>query len=221
MKTALIAGSTGLIGRQLLNLLLKSQDYQKVIALTRRDLPAHPKLSQVIVDAGGLAGKADLLKADDVFCCLGTTMAKAGSREKFREIDFDYPLELARISHALGARQYLLVSALGANKDSKLYYNKVKGEVEDAISAVGFDTFHVFRPSLLLGARSEKRSGEDAAKVVYKIFGFLIPKKFQAIDSSQVAAAMLHFASGHKNGKFLHESDELLGFPVSDSRTAS
>mgnify|MGYP006313076297 FL=1 len=153
MKTAIIAGSTGLIGSQLLQLLLESPIYEKIIALTRKDLPHHPKLVQVLAEAGNISEKFEWLKADDVYCCLGTTMAKAGSKEKFREIDYDYPLELARITHSLGARQYLLVSALGADKDSSLYYNKVKGEVEEAISAVGFETLHIFRPSLLLGPR--------------------------------------------------------------------
>ncbi len=220
MKTAIIAGSTGLIGSQLLQLLLESPIYEKVIALTRKDLPHHPKLVQVLAEAGNISEKFEWLKADDVYCCLGTTMAKAGSKEKFREIDYDYPLELARITHSLGARQYLLVSALGADKDSSLYYNKVKGEVEEAISAVGFETLHIFRPSLLLGPRAEKRSGEDAAKFFYKVFGFLIPKKYQAIDSCQVAAAMLHFAAAYKSGKFIHESVELLGFQVPDFKTA-
>lgn len=218
MRTAVIAGSTGLIGSELLQLLLDSPVYGKVIALTRKALPEHPKLVQVLADAGNISEKFEWLTADDVFCCLGTTMAKAGSREKFYEIDYDYPLELARITHSLGARQYLLVSALGANKDSSLYYNKVKGEVEQAISAVGFETLHIFRPSLLLGDRAEKRPGEDAAKIFYKVFGFLIPKKYQAIDSSKVAAAMLHFAASHKSGKFIHESVELLGLQVPDSR---
>jgi len=221
MKTALIAGSTGLIGSQLLQLLLESARYEKVIAITRKSLGDHPKLIQVIVEARDIAGRAEQLRADDIFCCLGTTMEKAGSREKFRAIDYDYPLQLAGITHSLGAKQYLLVSSLGANNDSSLYYNRVKGEVEEAISAVGFDSLHIFRPSLLLGARSEKRSGEDAAKLIYKFFGFLIPKKYHAIESSQVAAAMLHFASDNKNGKFLHESDELLAFPKSDSGRTS
>jgi uncharacterized protein YbjT (DUF2867 family) len=217
MRTALLAGSTGLIGRQLLQMLLESVVYSKVIALTRQDLPSHPKLVQVRVQVGSIVENASSLRADDVFCCLGTTMAKAGSKEKFYEIDFEYPVELARITHSLGATRYLLVSALGANKNSSIYYNRVKGETEEAISAIGFDSVHIFRPSLLLGARTEKRSGEDAAKFFYKVFGFLIPKKYQAIESSQVAAAMLHFAVAFKNGKFIHESVEMLGFPIPDT----
>ena len=212
MRTALIAGSTGLIGKQLLQLLLESEEYKKVIALTRQDLPSHPKLTQLKIELGTVSEKGDLLKADDVFCCLGTTMAKAGSKEKFRQVDFYYPLLLAKTAKGTGAKKYLLVSALGADKNSRIFYNEVKGELEEAVSTAGFDAVHIFRPSLLLGPREEKRSGEDAAKIFYKIFGFLIPAKYQAIESIKVARAMLHFASQDKRGNFIHDSRELQQF---------
>lgn len=212
MKTALVAGGTGLIGNQLLQLLLESPQYSKVIALTRRDLPGHSKLVQIKIEFGNITEKAESLKTDDVFCCLGTTMAKAGSKEKFRQVDFYYPLLLAKITHSAGAKQYMLVSALGANKASSIYYNEVKGEIEETVSTVEFETVHIFRPSLLLGSRTEKRSGEDAAKFFYKVFGFLIPGKYKAIESVKVARAMLHFASQNKKGNFIHESKELQRF---------
>jgi len=212
MKTALIAGSTGLIGQQLLRLLIESPLYEKVIAITRQDLAAHPKLIQVKMEFGNITEKSGMLKADDVFCCLGTTMAKAGSKEKFRQVDFYYPYLLAKTTHAAGASQYLLVSSLGANKSSTIFYNEVKGEVEEAVSSVGFDAVHIFRPSLLLGPRTEKRSGEDAAKLFYRIFGFFIPGKYKAISSLKVANAMLDFATQDKKGTFIHESDELQRF---------
>jgi uncharacterized protein YbjT (DUF2867 family) len=209
MKTALIAGSTGLIGNQLLQLLLSSDRYGKVIAVTRNDLPRHPKLVVVKVEFEKLDQWADSLVADDVFCCLGTTMAKARSKEKFYQVDFFYPLLIAKIAQSHGAKQYMLVSALGADKDSSIYYNRVKGEVEEAIKQLNYKATHIFRPSLLLGARDEKRSGEDAAKTFYKIFGFLIPKKYQAIESLKVAKAMLALASQDREGIFVHESKEL------------
>lgn len=209
MKIALIAGSTGLIGTHLLQLLLNSDRYSKVVALTRQDLPTHPKLNQVKVDFSKLGDTADELKADDVFCCLGTTMAKAGSRENFRQVDFYFPLLLAKTSLQRGATQFMLVSALGADKNSSIYYNQVKGEIEEAISQSGFSTVHIFRPSLLLGARNEKRAGEDAAKFFYKYFGFLIPKKYKGIDAAQVAKAMMHFALQNQKGIVVHESQEL------------
>jgi uncharacterized protein YbjT (DUF2867 family) len=212
MKTALIAGSTGLIGRQLLQLLLESNRYSKVIAITRHDLPVHPRLVQIKTDFDSIGNKSTGLKADDVFCCLGTTMAKAGSKEKFYQVDFYYPLLLAKISKAEGAKQYLLVSALGADKKAVVYYNQVKGEIEEAVRGVEFETLHVFRPSLLLGPRQEKRVGEDVAKFVYSFFGFLIPARYKAIQSIKVARAMLALASQEQKGFFLHESAELQKF---------
>ncbi|AYB30121.1 NAD-dependent epimerase/dehydratase family protein [Chryseolinea soli] len=212
MKTALIAGSTGLIGSQLLSLLLKNPEYVKVIALTRVDLAPHPKLTQIKVEFGSLGENSSALKADDVYCCLGTTMAKAGSKENFYQVDFYYPFLLAKTSRSVGAKKFMLVSALGANKSSSIYYNQVKGEIEEAISSVAFDAVHIFRPSLLLGPRTEKRSAEDAAKFFYKALGFLIPKKYKAIQSAKVARAMQHFAAEDKKGIFIHESADLQRF---------
>jgi len=209
MKTALIAGGTELIGNQLLQLLLESDRYDKVIAVTRKELPIHKKLICIQIDPKNF-GKVDTtLPIDDVFCCLGTTMAKARSKEKFYQVDFTFPVALAKNGLTQGANQYLLVSALGASKNASIYYNKVKGEVEEAIAAIGYKALHVFRPSLLLGPRTEKRSGEDAAKFFYKVFGFLIPAKYKAIESMKVAKAMLHIASQDKQGNFVYESKDL------------
>jgi len=213
MKTALIAGATGLIGGQLLTLLLENPAYSRVVALTRTDLPiVHPKLTQIKIDFARLGENSTALKADDVFCCLGTTMAKAGSKENFYQVDFYYPFLLAKTTQSVGAKKFMLISALGANKASNVYYNQVKGEIEEAISSVPFEAIHIFRPSLLLGPRTEKRSAEDAAKVFYKVFGFLIPKKYKAIASIKVARAMQHFASEDKKGIFIHESGALQSF---------
>jgi len=208
-RVALIAGSTGLIGSQLLELLLEDNFYSKVIALSRKPLSmSHTKLEIVLVEASELKTHRDL-KADDVFCCLGTTIKQAKTKEAFRKVDYDYTVELAQLLKNNGASHFLLVSALGADKTSGIFYNKVKGEVEDAISTLGFNAFHIFRPSLLIGLRKESRAGEDAAKVFYKLFGFLIPKKYKGIESIKVARAMLSFAKENKQGKFIHESMEL------------
>jgi len=208
-RTALIAGSTGLIGNQLLALLLESSDYDKVIALSRKPLNLnHPKLENVILTVDRLDHLATL-KADDIFCCLGTTIKQAKSKEAFRKVDFDYPVALAKMLKQNGAQQFLLVSALGANKSSGIFYNRVKGEVEEAISKLGYSCFHIFRPSLLVGDRKEERTGEEAAKVFYRFFGFLIPKKYKGIESIKVARAMLQQAQNKSDGQFIHESDSL------------
>ncbi len=210
MKTALVAGATGLIGNQLLQLLLNHDHYNEVKAISRKPLSInHPKLRNIVLNAGELSLHADQLKADDVFCCLGTTIRKAGSKEAFRKIDYNYPLELATILKNSGAQQYLLITALGSDKRSAVFYNQVKGEVEEAIAALNFPSYHIFRPSLLLGPRSENRSGEEAAKVFFKYFGFLVPLKYKGIESIKVARAMLHFAKQNQHGKFIHESKEL------------
>src|SRR5882672_10827145 len=209
-KTALLAGSTGLIGSQVLDLLLHDSRYASVIAISRKPLSiTNPKLTNLVCELSDLSDYRDRLNADDIFCCLGTTIKKAKSKEAFRAVDLDAPLLLARISKELGAGEFLLVSSLGANKNSGIFYNKVKGEVEHAIQQVGFNSFHIFRPSLLLGHREEERAGEDAAKFFYKVFGFLVPAKYQAIVSIKVARAMVRFAQLDQGGNFIHESGEL------------
>lgn len=211
-RIALIAGATGLIGSQLLQLLLEDHTYSKVIALSRKPLLiSDAKLENVVIAANELKSINELY-AHDVFCCLGTTIKQAKTREAFRNIDFNYPLEIAELLKKNGANQFLLISALGADKNARIFYNQVKGETEDAISQVGFPCFHILRPSLLLGSRQETRAGEDAAKVVYKIFGFLIPLKYKGIQSIKVARAMVSFAKENRKGKFIHESGDLQSF---------
>ena len=145
MKTALIAGYTGLIGSQLLSSLLKSNYYDKVIAVGRRNLDIqHPKLIQQKIDFNNV--QLDQQKIDDVFCCLGTTIKKAGSKEKFRLVDFHYPVSLASYCLNLGARQFLLVSSMGADAKSGIFYNQVKGEVENAVSKLGYRRLDIVSP---------------------------------------------------------------------------
>lgn len=210
MKTALVAGSTGLIGNQLIDLLLGDNYYDVVKAISRTPLEKkHARLENIVLDFDRLAEYAGQLTADDVFCCLGTTIKKVKTKEKFRQVDFVYPVELAKLSKANGAKQYLLVSALGADTKSSIFYNQVKGEVEEAIGDVGFASYHIFRPSLLMGDRQENRSGEDAAKLFFKYLGFLVPNKYKGIDSIKVARAMQAFAKQLAPGRHVHESAEL------------
>lgn len=213
MKTVLVAGATGLIGNQLLHLLLADDTYSVVKAITRNPVNIdHPKLENIVIHFDRLTQYHETLRADDVFCCLGTTIKKVKTKEKFRKVDFEYPLELARITKANGASQFLLISALGADKKSGIFYNQVKGEVEEAIAQVGFRSYHIFRPSLLLGDRQEHRSGEDAAKFVFKYLGFIVPDKYKGIDSIKVARAMLAKAQQQQAGNFRHESKALQEF---------
>jgi uncharacterized protein YbjT (DUF2867 family) len=209
-KIALIVGTTGLIGSQLLDLLLADADYEKVIAISRKPLAkAHSKLDNIVCELADFSTSLQGVIADDVFCCLGTTMRKAKTKEAFRAVDYDAPLALAKAMKENGAKKYILISALGSKKSSSIFYNQVKGQVEEAIDQIGFESYHILQPSLLTGPRKEQRAGEEAAQVFYKIFGFLIPKKYASIESIKVARAMMAYAKEEKKGKFIHLSQEL------------
>jgi uncharacterized protein YbjT (DUF2867 family) len=209
-KTALLAGASGLIGSQLLPLLLASDRYSKVIVLARKETgTVHPKIESHVIDFDNLQNLGEALKCDDVYCCLGTTMKQAGSKEAFRKVDFDYPLALAHATRKLGAKQYSIVTAMGANRDSSIFYNQVKGEVEDAISAIDFESIHIYRPSLLLGPRRNTRVGEIVGGVLGKLFMVITPKRYRPIKSLKVARAMLSYASREEEGIYFHPSDTL------------
>ena len=213
MKVALVAGSTGLIGSQLLELILSDGYYDKVIAPTRKALVnRHPKLINPVISFDKLSEHSSELRANDVFCCLGTTIKKARSKEAFRKVDLEYPSALAKMAKENNAGNFLLVSALGADKESSIFYNKVKGETEEVVTAAGIRSVHIFRPSLLIGPRKEHRSGEDAAKFVYKYLDFLVPEKYKGIESVKVARAMIAFAKKEQPGTFIHESRDLQVF---------
>lgn len=211
MKTALIVGSTGLIGNILLQKLINSDVYEKVISIVRKPSGiTHSKLEERIIDFEQL-DKLDL-KADDVFCCLGTTMKKAGSKGAFYKVDYEYPVMVAKLAKRNGAKQYALITAIGADKKSMFYYNRVKGDVEKSIEEIGFDTFLIYRPSMLLGDRKESRLGESIGQVVMTTLDFLIPKKYKAIQGEKVANAMLQTTQQNLKGLQIFESDKLQDF---------
>lgn len=213
MKTAIIAGANGLIGNQLLEKLLESNQYDKVIALVRKEIPLDSlKLIQLIVDFDNLQLVQENLKADDVFCCLGTTIKKAGSQVEFRKVDYEYCLNLANETHKKGSTNFYLVSALGANAKSKVFYNKVKGELEEAINKIGFKSFYAFRPSLLLGNRTEFRLGEKIMQMILKPISKLMigsMKKYAAIESKIVAKAMYNAAQQNRKSYHIIENDSI------------
>lgn len=211
---ALIAGATGLVGSHLLRMLIDDPDYKQVWVLTRSSVnTGHKKIREIIADFQHLADSLTEVDADHVFCCLGTTMKKAGSRQAFRKVDLEYPREIAQIMFSKKTEKFLLVSAIGANKNSFFFYNRVKGEVEDAISRLGFPGLFIFRPSLLLGDRKEERIGEDMAKKIYHYIDwtFFGPfKKYKGIPAETVAASMLKMAKSDLVGTVLLESDQIM-----------
>ena len=162
-RTVLLLGATGLVGGYLLDGLLNAEFCGWVVTLTRsaiKNTGAAAKLDSRLVDFERPEKWRDQVAADLVFCAMGTTMKKAGSREAFRRVDFDYPLTVAQAARNQGCRHFLLVSAMGANPGARLFYNRVKGELEAAILTLEFDSVSIFRPSLLLGNRPEFRLGE-------------------------------------------------------------
>ncbi len=200
LTSALVVGATGLVGRECVRQLLAADDVERVVTLTRRELPpemrALPgagKLDAHVVDFDDLARGAPPSMTPTIFCALGTTIRQAGSQERFRHVDFDYPLAVARLGLAGGARHFLLVSALGASAASRVFYSRVKGEMEAAVRASGVPKVYVFRPSLLAGPRREFRLGERAGLALASLLGPLLGN-YRPVRADAVAAAMLKAA---------------------------
>lgn len=213
-KTALIAGATGLVGGHCLVRLLRAPEYGRVVALTRRPLATtDPKLEQRVVEFDQLGREGfDFPQVDDVFCCLGTTIKVAGSQAAFRQVDFVYVVSLASLALGRGAQQFLLVSSLGANPKSPIFYSRVKGETEAAVSALTFEGRQIFRPSILVGERREQRPGERAGIAVMRgvSFAMLGPlRKYRPIAAATVANAMVRVAVQAPSGVNVYESDVL------------
>ena len=202
----LLAGATGLVGGLCLQRLLEDPAFTRVVVLVRRPLGQNlPKLEQHVVDFARLDEARDVFNVDTVICALGTTIKQAGSQERFREVDHDYPLALARLGLQHGARHFLLVSALGANPQSGVFYNRVKGEVEMQLHALGYPQVTIVRPSLLLGERREFRFGEEMGKRL----AFIVPGKYKPVQADDVAKVLVQTARQNAPGVEVIESDEI------------
>ncbi|MGB2742565.1 MAG: hypothetical protein WBC60_18630 [Cognaticolwellia sp.] len=230
-KVALIVGASGLIGQQLLVKLLASATYSKVIALVRSPLTIeNPKLEQWQVSFEQLetelasrqyvdnsmknkAGNNNFpTKIDDIFCTLGSTIKKAGSKAAFTEIDYHYPLIIAKYFYNLDASLFAIVTAMSANESSLLFYNQTKGKVESSLSVIGYQHLGIFRPSMLSGERAEYRLGEHIGTIVMNTFAFMIPKKYRVIQAKKVACAMLAYAENPEIGIRIIQSDQLQNY---------
>jgi uncharacterized protein YbjT (DUF2867 family) len=209
-KTALLFGATGLVGGHALEFLLLHPAYDKVIAFVRKPLQqSHEKLVQQVIDFDKPDTWGHLVKGDDLFCCLGTTMAKAGSKAAFFKVDFTYPMQAAHFALQNKVHQYLLVSSVGADTESLFFYSKVKGQLEEALQKLDFWSIHIFRPSLLLGERNENRFGEEVAgkigKLIDRFTGGLLTK-YKPIEADVVAKAMVAAAQGLEPGTHVYPS---------------
>lgn len=224
-KIAIISGTSGLIGMQLLHQLIKGDQYDYIISVARRKLALkHEKLVQISGDLAGLKNWVieDKLREEDIggiyfplvaainervveihsFCSLGTTIKAAGSKEKFYQVDHDLVISFANWVKKLGATKLIYVSSLGADPMSNVFYSKVKGETEEDLKVFSFDYLGIIQPSILLGTRSEFRFGEEVAKILMKpLVWFKLLKKYRPIRDYQVAKAMIHHANEPKQVK--------------------
>jgi uncharacterized protein YbjT (DUF2867 family) len=210
-KSALILGFTGLIGSKLTGEILENSEYDRVCTLVRSATSLkHPKLNEVVTDFSGLSEYTEEFQVDEVFICLGTTRKQAGSKESFKMVDHDYVVEGARLAKAQGVQRIAVVSAIGADSESRFFYNRIKGQMEEAVSSIGIPSTYFFRPSLLLGDRKEFRPGEKMGEWLGKavqpiLIGKL--KKYRSIEGEKVAKAMVAFMKNSKKGVHLVESD--------------
>ncbi|MGC5324312.1 oxidoreductase [Brevibacillus sp. SYSU BS000544] len=214
LKSALLFGASGLVGSHLLQYLLRDERYYRIDIVVRTPLPLnHPKLQQHVIDFHQLEQHRELFAVDHVFCCLGTTIKKAKSREAFIQVDKTYPLEIAYLAKASGVQQFHVITAMGSNSTSSLFYNRVKGELENELRKIDFPSLLIYRPSLLLGDRHEFRLGEKIGSIIFKAASFVMIgplAKYKAIEANIVAKGMLHTAHREKpTGVVILESEEI------------
>jgi len=210
--TATLVGATGLIGGYLLEELLNDPYFDTIRILIRRPIDiTHAKLEKKIVDFNDSDSVlVALSNSDVVFCAIGSTMKKVkGDKEAYRKIDFDIPVKLARFCKMTGCEKFILVSSAGANSKSRNFYQRLKGETDEAVKSVGLKNIHIMRPSLLLGERKEFRLGENIGKAIMTGLSFLIPDKYKAIQGKDVARVMLGLAKKKEEGIFVHENSEI------------
>ena len=207
-RIALVAGATGLIGSRLLPQLLADARYAQVKVLTRRPLPLqHAKLQVLQTDYNDLGALGAALAADDVYCCLGTTLKTAGSREAFERVDYHMVVDLAQAAHAAGAQRFLVISSVGTSARALAFYSRVKARMEQAVSQISFAATHILRPSLLLGARQEHRAGEAVAQKAAPLLRALLHgplARYRPVEATAVARTMIELAFSERVSVHIH-----------------
>ncbi len=207
-RSVLLLGATGLVGRECLRLLVENDTFARVVVLTRRPLGsdlASPKVEAHVVDFDHLTAAAAFFGVDQIICALGTTIGQAGSRDRFRTVDLVYPLTAAHLGIERKVSHFLLVSALGADSGSLIFYNRIKGQLEDAVSSLSYRSLTIARPSILVGKRDHPRTGERIAAGL----GFVFPPCLRPIKASDVARALVHQAILDEPGRRVLMSNEL------------
>lgn len=210
---AIIAGASGLIGSNLLTILLQKQQYSEVIVLVRKALPiTHPKLEQLIINFDELDKYAPVINGHVLFSCLGTTRAQTPDNHEYRKIDHDYPVKLAQLANSGGIKHFHLISAIGADRSSSNSYLKLKGEVEHDIEMVGIPILHIYRPAMLNGERNTSRPTEKLFNFIFDIVNPLLIgglKKYRSIKAPVLAWAMYKKSLDDAEGTFIHTTDKI------------
>lgn len=212
-KRAVIFGASGLVGRELLTILTNDAEISEIIVVVRKKIDEQsPKVKQIcLTDFSGLDNFKDSLHADMFFCCIGTTIKKAGSEEEFRRVDFQIPVAVAQMAEALSIPSLVVISSVGADAASANFYLRTKGEMEKTVAGVYHGNLKFVRPSLLMGDRKEFRFGEKTAVVFMKVFGWIFVgplRRYKGVNASDVALCMRQIASDNSDKK-VYESDEL------------
>ena len=211
MRTAIVAGATGLIGRELVRKLIASDEYRVIYLISRRESGLrHPKIKEVLTGFDLISQLNIAETIDDAFCTLGTTMKQAGSREQFKKVDYQYVLAFADFPKRLGVSKFLVISSMGADPKSGVFYNMVKGMTEEALKEMRFKNLVILRPSLLLGKRSESRFSEKIFGFIMKALNFLISDNYKAIPGEKVAAFMVKMARTSFDSVSIIKSGEIL-----------
>jgi len=212
-KSAVVFGATGLVGKELINALLENNDFESITAVVRNQLVlTNPKLKQIkLPDFSKLMDLRDKLKAGVFFCCVGTTIKTAGSKEEFARVDLEIPKIIAQLAEALTIPSLVAISSIGADANSSNFYLRTKGEMENAVREIYHGNLKFVRPSLLMGNRNEFRFGEKISVAFMKGFGWLFAgpfKKYRGIYARDVAHVMITI-SDHASDKMIYESNEL------------
>ena len=209
MARLLIVGATGLVGQQVVAQALADPRVSHIVALTRRAMAPHERRENVVLDFADLPRDAAWWSVDGVVCAMGTTRAKTSSPERYREIDFGYPLAVARLAREHGATRFALTSSLGADAKSRFAYPRLKGELEEALQGLGYPSLTIVRPSVLDGDRAERRVGERTYAIALRLLAPLVPRRLRVSPARAVAATLLDGAIAGTPGVHLKYNEDM------------
>lgn len=212
-KNALVLGASGLVGHDLTKILIDSTEYNEITLLVRKKLAMNSeKIHQEIVDFNNLENYHSFFNVDSVFCCLGTTIKIAKTKENFMMVDLEYPVRSAQITKEFGKGRFFVISAMGSDEKSKIFYNSVKGILEGKLKELDLNSLHIFRPSILMGDRKEFRLGESITLALCKVLPFVFIgglKKYKPTKTKDLALAMYKASLSDNKGNCVHDSEEI------------